>query len=88
MPAAKRQKTKAKQLRKAARPCRHSRAKDEQVRDGMRDTSDIYQITKHVSRQAENKAASVEELAAGLLILQRHFFPRCSSTRIIRLAIQ
>ncbi|CAE6379064.1 unnamed protein product [Rhizoctonia solani] len=69
MAAAKKQKIKTKQLRKGTRPYKYSKAKDEQMRDGMRDTTHIYQITKKELKKTEKKTVSVEDVAAGLLAL-------------------
>ncbi|CAE6469353.1 unnamed protein product [Rhizoctonia solani] len=52
-----------------ARPYKYSRAKDEEVRAGMKDTSGLYQITQKVPKKSEVKAVSVEAVAAGLRAL-------------------
>ncbi|KAG8741859.1 hypothetical protein FRC11_014594 [Ceratobasidium sp. 423] len=69
MPAAKqKQKLKSKSSRRA-QPYKYSRAKDEEVREGMKDIRDIYQITQKVVKKAEKKVVSIEDVAAGLLAL-------------------
>ncbi|CAE6398088.1 unnamed protein product [Rhizoctonia solani] len=51
-----------------ARPYKYSRAKDEEVRAGMKDTSGLYQITQKVLRKPK-KVVSVEDVAASLSAL-------------------
>jgi hypothetical protein len=58
MPAAKKQNIKTRQQRKGARPYRYSKAKDEEVRDGMRDINDIYQVCDKAHRMCDGANAS------------------------------
>ncbi|KAJ1305720.1 hypothetical protein OPQ81_010454 [Rhizoctonia solani] len=63
------QKSNSKSRSRRAQPYKYSRAKDEEVREGMKDISEIYQINQRVPKKTEKKAFSIEDVAAGLLAL-------------------
>ncbi|CAE6491367.1 unnamed protein product [Rhizoctonia solani] len=69
MPRAKLNKRLRSKGSRRAQPYKSSRAKDEQVRQEMKDTSGLYQITQKPPRRLEEKAVSVEDVAAGLQAL-------------------
>ncbi|CAE7201886.1 unnamed protein product [Rhizoctonia solani] len=51
-------------------PYKHSRAKDEQVREGMKDTLYLYQITRKIPKSSVGrKVVSVEDVANGIRAL-------------------